>query len=231
MKQSAAAAVVVLALATSCGGSTAGHGHGHHRGHGDRVPHPELSAAQYAAMLDDPERDAWQMPERLVRELGISRGMTVADLGCGSGYFLPYLHAAVAPDGHVLGEDIDAELLAIAHQKVEQQGLTTVTLREGLPADPRLEAGRYDFVLLVDTYHHILDRPTFLGHVRRSLRPQTGRFVVVDFREDATRGPPRQHRIPRADVIRELGQAGMRLDRELTFLPHQFVLVFAASST
>lgn len=215
---------IVVAIVSACSGG--GQPRRGHHGHGDRVPHPHHTAAEYAAMLDDPERDPWQMPERLVREIGITRGMTVADLGTGSGYFLPYLHAAVAPDGHVVGEDIDPELLAIAHRKIEQQDLTTVTLREGLPDDPRLEPSRYDFVLLVDTYHHILDRPTFLAHVRRALRPRSGRFVVVDFREDATRGPPREHRIARADVIREVDRAGMRLDRELTFLPHQFVLVF-----
>ena len=33
-------------------------------------------------------RDAWQRPEEVMDKLGIKQGSVVADVGCGSGYFI-----------------------------------------------------------------------------------------------------------------------------------------------
>ena len=42
-------------------------------------------------MFDDPARDEWQKPKEVVAIMGIQPGQTVADIGAGTGYFLPYL--------------------------------------------------------------------------------------------------------------------------------------------
>jgi ubiquinone/menaquinone biosynthesis C-methylase UbiE len=187
-----------------------------------------MSAREYAAMLDDPRRDAWQLPDRVVALLGITPGMRVADVGTGSGYFLPYLAHAVGPSGYVRGEDIDSALLEIARERVARQQLARVTLQRGEPDDPGLEPGSYDLVLLVDTYHHIAHRDVFLAHVARALRAApVGRFVVVDFREGPLPvGPPAEHKIARAQIEREASAAGLVLVRSYDVLPYQFILEF-----
>jgi hypothetical protein len=81
--------------------------------------------------------------------------------------------------------------------------------------------------LLVDTYHHLEDRPAFLAHVARALAPARGRFAVVDFRDGPNPvGPPPEHQIPRAQVEREITAAGFTLRRAHEFLPYQYVLEF-----
>jgi cyclopropane fatty-acyl-phospholipid synthase-like methyltransferase len=55
-----------------------------------------------AAGLGDPERARTQAPELLVHEMGLQPGMTVADIGAGVGFMLPYLGKAVTPGGHVI---------------------------------------------------------------------------------------------------------------------------------
>jgi SAM-dependent methyltransferase len=195
-------------------------------GHGDRVPHT-ISAQEYAARLDDPARDAWQMPERVVAAIGVQPGMHVADVGTGSGYFLPYLDRAVAPNGSVLGEDIDPELLAIAGARVERQSLTRVALRQGSADDPQLEPGAFDVILVVDTYHHIAHREPFFRHVAEALRPGTGRVVIVDFRDgNLPVGPGPDHKIPRAQIEREMTLFGFTPAASDEILPYQFVLTY-----
>jgi 2-polyprenyl-3-methyl-5-hydroxy-6-metoxy-1,4-benzoquinol methylase len=197
--------------------------------HGDRVPH-HVSAREYAARLDEPSRAEWQMPDRVVSASGVTAGMRVADLGTGSGYFVPALSSAVGANGAVLGEDIDAALLDIAREHAAAGHLTNVTFRQGTPDDPGLEPASYDRVFVVDAYHHIENRPAFLAHVRAALRPGTGRFVVVDFRDgDLPVGPPPGHKLPRAQVERELRENGFAIEREETFLPYQYLLVLAPS--
>ena len=50
-----------------------------------------------AKSLANPERDNVQNPGKLVREMGVQAGMTVADVGTGIGYMLPFLSEAVGP--------------------------------------------------------------------------------------------------------------------------------------
>jgi hypothetical protein len=81
-------------------------------------------------------------------------------------------------------------------------------------------------VLVVNTYHHIAERPAYFGRLRQSLRPG-GRVAIIDYLPDAPAGPPRQARIPASFVKEEMGRAGYGLVGEHTFLPHQYFLVFA----
>ena len=56
--------------------------------------------------LADPARDEKQKPGELIRAMGLQPGMTVADVGTGIGYMLPFLSRRVGPGGHVIAEDI-----------------------------------------------------------------------------------------------------------------------------
>ena len=52
-------------------------------------------------VFDNPERDKWQRPAEVVKALGLKKGAVVADLGAGTGYFMPYLSAAAGENGTV----------------------------------------------------------------------------------------------------------------------------------
>ena len=183
-----------------------------------------MSAAEYAAHLEPADRDAWQQPVELLAAIGVPVGARVADVGTGSGYFLPYLSRAVGPSGAVTAEDIRADFLEFVRARAVRDGLDNVEARLGIADDPRLEPSAYDLILFVDTYHHIVDRPVFLAHLARALLPG-GRLVIVDFREGVLPvGPPPEHKIALAEVEREVRAAGFAIARTHTFLRHQWVL-------
>ena len=50
----------------------------------------------YLCKLDDPERDAWQMPDEVLRALELSPAMVAGEIGAGSGYFTFRLARAAA---------------------------------------------------------------------------------------------------------------------------------------
>ena len=63
---------------------TSGRGRcGHQRHMEHRFDDPE----RYAQSFDDPGRDEWQLPTRVIEALDIQPGQRVADLGAGTGYF------------------------------------------------------------------------------------------------------------------------------------------------
>lgn len=193
------------------------------RDHAGHHEHRFQDAERWARAFDDPARDAWQKPDEVIRALAPAPAVLVADIGSGTGYFATRLARAV-PQGHVYGADVEAEMVRYLAERGRREGLANLTAVQSAPHDPRLPRP-VDLIVMVNTYHHIAERPGYFGRLRDSLRPG-GRVAIIDFLPDAPAGPPRQARIPAAFVKEELGRAGYGLVTEHTFLPYQYFLIF-----
>jgi cyclopropane fatty-acyl-phospholipid synthase-like methyltransferase len=150
-----------------------------HEGYaGTHVPHgPET--------LDAQDRHLWQRPEQIVQAMDILPGMVVADVGAGTGYFLPHLSRAVGESGQVIGVDLDPERVVAMRERIPKENLLNVSVRLATPTEPGLDTASVDRILMVDTWHHIgPERVTYGAALRNSLRPG-GAIFVVD-RMDAT---------------------------------------------
>lgn len=187
--------------------------------------HRFQDAERWARIFDDPVRDVWQKPDEVIRVLALASDAVVADIGSGTGYFAARL-ARATPRGHVYGADLEPDMVRYLAERARREGLANVTAVQAAPDDARLPRP-VDLVIVVNTYHHIGERSTYFGRLRRSLRPG-GRLAIIDFLLDAPSGPPRHARIPAAVVKDELGRAGYGLVTEHTFLPHQYFLIFAS---
>jgi len=112
-------------------------------------------------------------------------------------------------------------------RRVQREGLANVRPLLGRGSDPRLPPASLDAVLLVDAYHEIEERVTFLANLARALKPQ-GRIGVIDFRMDGGGpGPDADERISPDVVVGDAERAGLRLSGAETFLPYQYFLIFA----
>ena len=189
--------------------------------------HDFADVKYWSSVFDDPARDAWQKPKELVAALDIRRGGVVADLGAGTGYLSRRLAAAVGPDGTVLAVETEPTLVAHLRERAEREKTPNVVPVLASPSDPRLPPGGVDLILVVDTYHHINDRRTYVAALRRFLRPD-GRVAVVDWQKrELPVGPPMDHKLAREQVVDEMQAGGFTLAAEHTILPYQYFLVFA----
>src|SRR5262249_13232304 len=102
---------------------------------------------------DEKERDAAGEPVQLVRLLGIKSGMTIADIGAGSGYYVVRLSPIVGAGGRVIAEDIKPQYLLSLRKRVHDLGLQNVTISLGEPHDPGLPEDSIDVAILVHMYH------------------------------------------------------------------------------
>lgn len=194
---------------------------GAHHGHMDhRFTDPEAMAARW----NDPSRDAWQSPTAIVAAMDIAAGATVADLGTGTGYFLPHLARAVGDAGRVVAVDIEPAMLAYAAEHASARGLSNVDTVLATPDDPHLDDGTIDRILTVNTWHHFADRAACGRRLYAALRPG-GSLWVVDFLATSPHGPPPEHRIPAEVVVAELQAAGFEARVEPVGLENQFVVV------
>ncbi|MDB5217856.1 MAG: uncharacterized protein JWO86_5783, partial [Myxococcaceae bacterium] len=87
-----------------------------------------------------------------------------------------------------------------------------------------LAAESVDRILVVDVWHHIAAREAYASKLRDALK-SGGRLYVVDFKLEATRGPPKHHRITAEQIAHELGAAGLVVEMLPTTLPEQYVVL------
>lgn len=135
-------------------------------------------------------RDRLNEAAEVMDKSGIAKGMTVADIGAGEGYYTIRLAARVGEHGRVLAEDIVASVRDALAERVAREDLENVAVRLGAPADPKLPPASFDRVLMVHMYHEIAQPYEFLWRLRPSLKPE-GLVVVVDAnRQTKNHGTP-----------------------------------------
>jgi ubiquinone/menaquinone biosynthesis C-methylase UbiE len=177
-------------------------------------------------LLDAPDRDLWQRPDQIMDAMGIADASVVADIGAGSGWFTIRLARRVGPQGLVYAEDVQKEMITALSRRVSREGFHNVRPVLGLGNDPRLPAGSFDAVLMVDAYHEVEDRVSMLSNLAKSLKPQ-GRLGIVDFRLDGTGpGPAPEERVSPDVVVSDAKKAGLRLIRQEPILQYQYFLIF-----
>ncbi len=192
-------------------------------GRPDHMEHRFDNAAEWAKNFDDPARDAWQMPDRVVAALGLTPGSSVADIGAGTGYFTVRL-AKLAAKPKVFAVDIEPSMVQHLTHRAMGEGLTNVTAVLATADGPNLPQP-VDTILIVDTYHHIPNRVAYFTALKTKLT-SGGRLAIVDFRKGVPGGPPDEFRFTPDQISQELAQAGFVLRTSHDFLPRQHFLIY-----
>lgn len=193
----------------------------------DHMQHRFDDPARYAKTFDDPARDSWQMPDRVIEALALGASGSVADIGAGTGYFSMRLAAAV-PQGTVYAVDIEPAMLEYLRKRAATDGRANLVVVQATEASTNLPKA-VDVALIVDTYHHLPNRVAYLRNLKNSLKP-AGRVAIVDFRKDSPEGPPPEFRFDAEQIVREMTEAGYRVLAKHDFLPRQHFLIFTPAS-
>jgi ubiquinone/menaquinone biosynthesis C-methylase UbiE len=191
------------------------------------VDHGRLFRPEDLALLEQPDRDAWQRPEQIMDALRTSEGRVVVDIGAGSGWFTIRLARRVRPGGHVFAEDVQRQMIESIARRVEREQLDdVVTTVLGTRADPGLPPDTVDAVLIVDAYSEMDEPVQLLRNVARALR-EDGRIGIVNFKKDGHGPGPEMHeRVDPERVIADAQAAGLHLLERPDFLPYQYMLIF-----
>jgi ubiquinone/menaquinone biosynthesis C-methylase UbiE len=125
-------------------------------------------------------RGYWQMPLRVMDELGIGEGMNVADVGAGIRYFTLKLSKRVGETEKVFASDIDKAALAFLEERMKEEGLENISIIHGSEDDPMIPKASVDLVLIVNTIHLVNEKTAFLDNVRGSLK-KNGKLVFIQW--------------------------------------------------
>lgn len=175
-------------------------------------------------------RDNREQEERcslMLANLGLKRGMKICDMGCGNGFYSLKMAQAVGDKGHIYCVDVQPEMLVFLNDRADKQGISNVSPILGTFSDPRLPDGTIDLILLVDVYHEFSYPEQMLAAMRKSLSPN-GMIVLVEYRAEDPKVPIKpEHKMTRAQVLKEVLPAGYKLAKEYKKLPWQHMMFFA----
>jgi len=183
-----------------------------------------------AEWLERSQRDIEEMPEAALDAIGVRKGMVVADVGAGVGYFSIRIANRVGPTGKVYANDVQPEMLTMLKERAAKAKVTNIIPVLGTESDPKLPAKSMDLILLVDVYHEFSQPQIMLQKLRQAMKDD-GVLVLLEFRKEDPRIPIRtEHKMTVEEVKAEVIPEGFRLDKLLKDLPRQHIFVFRKNS-
>lgn len=119
---------------------------------------------------------------KVLASVPLSDGMTVADIGCGTGVFLKVAKQSY-PRVKFIGIDPDREALGIAERRFRRAGLE-VEIKKAFAESLPLDDASVDVCYSTLAFHHLPDDIKYkaIQEMRRVLKPH-GIAVIADFGE------------------------------------------------
>lgn len=182
---------------------------------------------EFAEMLMSSERREWQNPEEIIKGIGIRRGMVVADLACGPGFFTIPIAATVGIEGKVYAVDSNHRMLDhlranLKRSKVAQRVVKVIeanVTHTGIPSES------VDVALFANIVHDLDDSAAFLREVKRMTKNDS-LIVDVDWQKVRTeQGPPFEIRLTEEQSRKILSTNGLKVARTIDAGPFHYGLV------
>ena len=179
-----------------------------------------------AQWLERTERMDEERPDLVLNALDLKPGMTVADIGAGTGYYTWRIAQRIGAAGTVYAVDVQPEMIKALEQQMSRRGIANVKAVPGTPADPKLPRNSLDLALMVDVYHEFEQPYEMLTAIVAALKPG-GRVAFVEFRGNDPKVPIKPlHTMTEEQVRREAGAHALEWIRTTHDLPWQHVIVF-----
>ena len=173
-------------------------------------------------------REVYDKRHAIVAACSLQPGMSVADIGAGTGLFTRLFAEAVTPTGTVYAVDISETFIENILRSSREQGLANVQGIVNTPSDAGLPDDSVDLAFIAATYHHFEYPAGMLASIQRALH-RDGRLIIIDFRRDPRVSSPwvmGHVRGNKALVIEEVQAAGFRLVDDKPLLQTNYFLLF-----
>ena len=127
---------------------------------------------QFAGMLDLPLRRQYLDPGEVLGMYGVNGGMTLLDVGCGTGLFTVEMARMLGDNGQVHAIDVQPSMIERTRARVAGAGVAhMVQLHHGGVYDLPFADDTIDLAVLISTLGEVPDKPAALSELRRVLKP------------------------------------------------------------
>jgi ubiquinone/menaquinone biosynthesis C-methylase UbiE len=174
-------------------------------------------------------REVFDKRDEIVVSSQVKAGMTVADIGAGTGLFSRLFSNAVGANGKVYAVDITKSFVDNTMANVRKEGFTNIIGVVNTPKDVPVPAGSVDVAFLSDVYHHFEFPQAMLRAMHAALKPG-GTLAIVEFEriEGVSSARILEHvRQDKVMLIKEAEAEGFKLIEEKRFMKQNYFVRFA----
>ena len=138
------------------------------------------NVSEFQEKFEVESREVFAKRKEIVDVCKVIPGMTVADIGAGTGVFTRLFSEAVGPKGYVFAVDIAPNFLEHINSTNREAGKKNVQTVQCTPDSTKLEPATVDVAYICDTYHHFEFPLKTMSSLHAALKPG-GRVFLVDF--------------------------------------------------
>lgn len=178
-------------------------------------------------------QELWPDPKHVLRRLGVEADQSLADIGCGNGYFTLPAAELVQP-APVYAIDLDESLLAEVAVGADEQGFSNIQCIAGDARNLKsLLSELVDIILIANTFHGIEEPTAFAEQAYQRLKPR-GQFVIVNWYDrppeetvvaDQPRGPPSELRLSPEETRQLVVSIPFERIDAVDLPPHHYALI------
>ena len=203
---------------------------------GKDFPIPTINEWNEFLIFNNPNRFMWEKTDEFLKAADVKKGETVADIGCGGGFFTWKFASMVGSEGRVYATEINEDALHYVREFKETYGISQITAMEAKMNDCSLPENSLDMIFMCSMYHavYITDiefvKDDFIASLKKALK-KDGRLVIVD--NNITEAGTPSYYGPGINpelVIAQLHYYGFTLVSEIYPIPQRFALVFKKES-
>ncbi|MEN3944146.1 methyltransferase domain-containing protein [Prosthecobacter sp. SYSU 5D2] len=147
----------------------------------DKFLDPQLKVEEWTQRFEVESREIYHNRDQIVSALGLKPGMTVADIGAGTGLFILPFAQAVGDGGKVYAVEIAKNFLEHIRARASKASLTNVETVLGTERSVELPEASIDLAFICDVYHHFEYPQASLATLHKAIKPG-GEIVLIDFK-------------------------------------------------
>jgi FkbM family methyltransferase len=176
--------------------------------------------------LERPEREKEERVTLLLKNMDLKPGMTVADIGAGSGYHAVRM-AKMVGDGKIYAVDVEPKMIDYLNKRIKDEGYKNIKTILGKEQSVELPAASIDIMIMVDVYHELSFPYEIARSMLDALKPG-GKLFLIEYRAEDSSVPIKQvHKMTQKQAVKELKAAGFSFVKNMGNLPWQHCMVFS----